>query len=122
LRGAMQALAGAVVGALLFRFEHRTLGSIVLGVAGVILLAALASPGGLYAAIERGFAALGQFVGRALTWILMPAVFYGFFFPFGMLFRRGRRDSMKRFYEPDAPSYWSDREVGRAGSSASRQY
>ena len=54
-------------------------------------------------------------VGRFLTWILLSWIFYGFFLPFGALFRRGRRDSMKRFYEPEALSYWSSCEPREAG-------
>ncbi len=123
LRGTLQALAGAGVGALIFALLSRIAGTVVMSIAAVILLSALLSPAGLYAGIERLFAALGRRVGTSLTWIVLPLLFYLVFLPFGMIFRSGRRDPMKRFYEADAESYWSPRQVGRSGSaSRTRQY
>ncbi len=123
LRGTLQALAGAAVGALIFALLSRIAGTVVMSIATLILLSALLSPTGLYAGIERLFAALGRRVGAGLTWIVLPLVFYLIFLPFGTLFRGGRRDPMKRFYEADAESYWSPRRVGRSGSAfRTRQY
>ena len=123
LRGTLQALAGAGIGALVFTLLSRIAGTVVMSIAAVILLSALLSPAGLYAGIERLFAALGRRGGTALTWIVLPLLFYLVFLPFGMIFRSGRRDPMKRFYEADAESYWSPRKVGRSGSaSRDRQY
>jgi hypothetical protein len=85
-------------------------------IAGVIGLCALVSPLGLYAAIERSFAALGRWTGRALTWLLLPIAFYAFFVPFRALFRRGRRDSMRRYFDAESPSYWSLRKAPTAVS------
>ena len=123
LQGALQGLAGATVGALIYLIWSTTLGSIVFGIASFILLAALLSPNGVYALIHRAFAALGVLIGRLLTWVLMAGIFYTLFLPFGLLFRRGRRDPMRRFYEPEAASYWTRRQPGRtASSSRERQY
>jgi len=123
LRGTLQALAGAAVGTLIFAFVSRIAGTVVMSIATLILLSALLSPTGLYAGIERLFAALGRRIGTGLTWVVLPLLFYLVFLPFGMLFRRGRRDPMKRFYETDAESYWSPRRVGRSGSAShTRQY
>ena len=118
LRGALQALAAAAVGTLVLLFLSRIVATVVFTIAGLIFVASLLSPTGLYAAIERGFQALGRLTGRAMTWILMPLMFYLFFLPFGLLFRRGRRDPMKRFYESEASTYWSSRDQGRTGSAA----
>ena len=123
LRGTLQALVGAGVGTLIFAFVSRIAGTVVMSIATLILLSALLSPTGLYAGIERLFAALGRRIGTGLTWVVLPLLFYLVFLPFGMLFRRGRRDPMKRFYETDAESYWSPRRVGRSGSAShTRQY
>ena len=123
LRGTLQALAGAGIGALVFALLSRIAGTVVMSIATLILLSALLSPSGLYAGIERLFAALGRRVGTGLTWIVLPLIFYLIFLPFGTLFRSGRRDPMKRFYETDAESYWSPRRVGRSGSAFhTRQY
>ena len=123
IRGTAQALVGATAGGLIFRFVSPTVGTIVLMISGVILASALLSPKGLFSAIERLFVSLGVGIGRVFTWILLPAIFYLVFLPFGVLFRRGRRDSMKRFYEPDADTYWSRRDgVKTASASRDRQY
>jgi len=123
LRGALQALAGLAVGSVIFAFVSRWAGSVVLTIGSAILLSALLSPDGLYVTIEKAFAALGQWVGRALTWLLLMVIFWLFFVPFGRLFRRGRRDSMTRFYEPEATTYWTGRQRGRSASlSRERQY
>ena len=54
---------------------------------------------------------LGRALGGAVSWTLLAVIFYTVFLPFGLLFRRGRKDSMKRYYEPTADSYWSQREA-----------
>ena len=114
---------GAGIGALVFALLSRIAGTVVMSIAALILLSALLSPTGLYAGIERLFAALGRRVGTGLTWIVLPLIFYLIFLPFGTVFRSGRRDPMKRFYEADAESYWSPRRAGRSGSAfRTRQY
>jgi hypothetical protein len=95
----------------------------VVGVAGLVVVAAVCSPLGAYATIERGFVALGRRVGMGLTWVLLPAVFYLVFLPFGAAFRRGRRDPMHRVFDRDAATYWNDRSTGpTASESRGRQY
>ena len=122
-RGLLQGMVGAAVGAGLHALGYPRIGVVALSLGTGIALAALASPTALYAAIEQLFGATGRLVGRALSWIILPMVFYGFFVPFHWLFRTGRRDAMKRFFETEATSYWSARERARAGSdSRERQY
>lgn len=111
IRGGLQALAGAAIGAAILVFLSRTAGTIVLSIASLVALCALLSPLGAFAAIERGVAALGRGVGRVLTWLTLPAIFYAFFVPFAALLRRGRRDAMKRYFDPGAASYWTLREA-----------
>ena len=53
-----------------------------------------------------------------MTWLLIPVIFYGVIAPFGVVFRRGRRDSMRRFFEPEATSDWSLREPGKTASKS----
>ncbi len=123
LRGVLQASIGASVGAGVFWFVSQTFGTVIFVIAATIAFAALVSPSGLYALIERAFAALGRGIARLLTWVLLPGIFYLFFVPFGLLFRRGQRDSMKRFFDPSADSYWSDRSAGVvASASRARQF
>lgn len=126
LRGLTQSgVAFAVAGGFLW-LGHRTPAVIVATIATGIALAALASPQGAFAAIERGVAALGRGIGRVLTWILLPAIFFAFFVPFGALFRRGRRgrrDALQRRFDRDAPSYWKPADPRRQTPEAhARQY
>jgi hypothetical protein len=122
-QGALRSLVGAAIGTALFLLWSRIVGSLVLGLAAALLLAALISPGGLYAGLDRLFAATGRVVGRALTWLLMVPLFYLFFLPFGLLFRRARRDRLARFIDADADTYWEAHAGPRAGSAhRDRQY
>ncbi len=121
LRGALQASAGLAVAAGFAWWGFRTPAAVVGSIACIIGLAALVSPFGVFAAIERSFAALGGWVGTALTWIVLPAIFYLFFTPFSLLFRRGRRDSMKRRFDAGAMSYWTSREH-RSATTASASH
>lgn len=113
-RGAIQAAIGAAVAVGLYAGLGWTIASVVVAsIAGLLGITALVSPTRLYAAIERGTSAFAGWVGKGLTWIVMPPVFFLIFLPFGLLFRRGRRDAMKRFYDADAPSYWVVRDPER---------
>jgi hypothetical protein len=121
----LQAFAGAGVGAALHEFVSQRAGVIVLTISGVIGLCALFSPLGLFAAMERLFAALGRWTSSVLSWVVLPFAFYGFFVPFRVLFRRGRRDSMKRYFDEQSSTYWSLREtpaVAKSPESRKRQY
>jgi hypothetical protein len=108
-RGAVRAVVAGIVGALVLVFLWRTPGLVILGIAGVLLLAALLSPSGVYATIERGIDALARRTGIALGWVLLVPVFYLFFLPFGLVMRRGRRDRMQRRFEAEASTYWEPR-------------
>jgi hypothetical protein len=62
--------------------------------------------------------AIGRRIGRALTWLLLVPLFYLFFLPFGLLFRRGRRDRLKRYFDREATTYWETLEGPTAASSS----
>jgi hypothetical protein len=123
LRGSIQALAGIAIGAALFAFVSKPAGTLVVAIASLVGIAALASPRHLFARIERAFAALGDLLGRAVAALLLPVIFFGVFLPFGLLFRRGHRDSMRRFFDADSETYWSAHtRGGRASRAPGRQY
>ena len=123
LRGALRAAVVAAAGLALLLLGFPTPARLVFGVAALVLLAALLSPTGLYFGLERLFAALGRATGRVLTWVLMTPLFYLFFLPFGLLFRRGRRDRLRRFVDPSATTYWEPHDGPTAASgSQERQY
>lgn len=120
--GVLQALATATLGSLLFVFWSQIAGSVALCVGAVILISALTSPTGLYVGVQRLFAAFGYQTKRALTWLLLVPLFYLFFVPFGALMRRGRRDRMKRYLEPDAETYWEPHPTVDSMQRHQRQY
>jgi hypothetical protein len=123
LRGLLQALATGAAGTALYFFWSELVGYFVLGLAVALGLSALISPTGLFAGFQNLFAALGRWTGRVLTLVLMAVIFVLFFLPFGKLFRRGRRDRMRRWLEPEARSYWEPHSGPTASSSSrERQY
>ena len=116
MRGVIRGAALAGVGTLVLLCWSRALGSVALGVSLLVLASAVVSPTGLYAALERALAALTRATGLGLTWVFMSVIFFAVVTPFGFLFRRGKRDPMRRFYEPGATTYWSERTLGRSAS------
>jgi hypothetical protein len=122
-RGLIQGAVGAAVGGGFWMLGWHGVAVAACVIAGVVAAAALLSPGGLYAAIQRLIEATAHAVGVGLSWLLLVPFFYLFFAPFGALFRRGRRDRLCRRYESDAATYWEPHEGQRASSSRlDRQY
>jgi len=117
MRGLIRGAVAAAVGALLFVFWSRIVGGIALGFSALVLTSALVSPTGLYAALERALESSTRALGLGLTWVFMSVIFYLVVTPFGFLFRRGSRDPMRRFYEPAATTYWSERTLGRSATT-----
>jgi hypothetical protein len=106
IAGTIQGFIGAGVAVAIYLLWSHTIGTIVFSISAATLLSALVSPLGLYRIIDGVFRSLGTYTGRMLTWLTLVPMFYLFFLPFGLLFRRGRRDRMKRFFEPNEASYW----------------
>ena len=120
-RGRVQAAIAAVAAGLIYGLWSHAAAALVISLAGIFLVASQISPLRAYAAIERGFAALGHWTGEAITLVTMTLLFFSVFLPFGLLFRRGARDPMKRFYESERDSYWERREGARTGSDSHRR-
>jgi hypothetical protein len=118
VRGSLQAAIVAAIALLLLLLGLRTIALVMLGAATIVLLAALTSPRGIYAVLDGMAQAIGRRIGRALTWLLLVPLFYLFFLPFGLLFRRGRRDRLKRSFDSEAPTYWEALEGPTAASSS----
>ena len=107
IKGCVQGVAGGVVSAVFWHFELTIMAYIAAGVGSLFLTTALLSPTGVFAMLDRGSIRLGTVLGNSMRWIVMPLIYFAFFLPFRILFRRGRRDALKRFYEPDDQSYWT---------------
>ncbi len=123
LRGVLQAAIASAIAGMVFYLGSRTFAMVILGIASLVLLTALTSPAGAFAALDRAFAALGRRLSRLVTWLALVPVFYLFFLPFGQLFRRGRRDQLQRYFESDAATYWEPVDGTRGPSDLpERQY
>ena len=122
-RAVVQALiALAIAGALLW-FDHVFLAGLTVAVSSVGLVAALISPLGAYATVERGLQMFARGVATVVGWLVLVPLFYLFFLPFALLFRRGASDPMRRFYQRSATSYWTDREpVSERQAARRRQF
>jgi hypothetical protein len=121
LRGAFKALIPAAIGSVIYVCVSALGGSVVLSMATLIFVAAVLSPTGLYAVIERGLNAATTSVGRLMSWIVLPALFYAVFVPFGKARRGGARDRLQRSCDATRTSYWSDRTGERAASANRRK-
>jgi hypothetical protein len=114
-----QALVGAAVAALLFATGHRLGAGVVLSVAVVLGAVGAASPGAR-AALERAWAALGRWLGRAVSWGLLAPLFL-LVFPLIRGWMRLLGKDPLRLRERHAASYWLEadddgRKVAHAGA------
>jgi hypothetical protein len=97
-----------VIGGVLYGyFGLTTLPYMMFAAASVLLFSSLLSPAGVYRALESGLGAIASRMGRAIMWVSLASIFYFFFTPFGLLFRRGRRDRLARRFDPTAETYWN---------------
>ena len=119
-RGCFQALGAGFFSGVFFYVGWNLPGMIAGGISAFTLFAALFSPTGLFAGIERIINWTAQKVGIAASWILLVPLFYLFFLPFGKLFRRGAKDRLKRSFDTEADSYWNVRD--EAGHDHERQF
>ncbi|MEM9070382.1 MAG: hypothetical protein AAGE52_17895 [Myxococcota bacterium] len=109
-RALRQALVAAVAGAVLFfALEHHTLAIVAWSIGGVTLLAGTLSPLGVFALMEKGIGLLARLIGGVMSWLLLAPLYLLVLTPFGLLARRGSRDSLHRQLDEDATSYWTTR-------------
>jgi hypothetical protein len=110
-KGVLQGAIGLAVAGVFFALGFQIMTIIVASIASITLLTALVSPLGAYAAIEGALAKFALWVGGIVAWIVLMPVFIGFFVPFGLIFRRGPKDPMKRIFVPEAATYWRERQA-----------
>ena len=123
LQGTIRALVGGGIGLIVYVFGYPVLGSLILFVAGVTLAAASLSPTSIYPMIQELVVALQLLVRKLLTFLSLVFLFYAFFVPFGLLFRRGKKDPMERWTHRPLDSYWKKgRTLPCSLSSYKRQF
>ncbi len=121
-KGMIQGAIGLCIAAAFYAFDHTTLALVAGSIACVMALLALVSPTGAFAAVERGLLRFGRAVGVVVTWLVMLPIFGLFFVPFGLLFRRGAKDPMRRGYDTALPSYWKRRDDPLGGDRHRSQF
>jgi Saxitoxin biosynthesis operon protein SxtJ len=93
-----------------------------LPVAAVFLIAALAAPK-ILTPLNRVWTALGSLLHAVVNPIVLGALFYLVFTPFGWILRRMGKDFLRLRPAPDAASYWIARNPpGPTPASMSRQF
>ncbi len=120
---AVRALVGVAVAAAL-AFWKPVLGGVVGGIALLVLAAGLVAPVAVYARLATALDRFARAVGTAVTWLLMPLLFYGLFLPVGLLLRATGKLAITRGPDPARATYWEAPRAGHdwtAGAAAHRK-
>jgi hypothetical protein len=122
--GAIQAAVGYGVAAVFSFWAHRsTMAAVVASLATLNLLAALLSPLGFYARITAAVGMLGRVIGQAVTWLLMPILYFTLFSLFGITLRLAGKLRLSRRPDRALPTYWRDLTAQpRTAESYERQF
>lgn len=121
----MRSAVGLAIAALLALWKP-LFAAVVAAIALVLLAVALAAPAA-YGRIAAGLERFGHWVGRAMTWLLMPLLFYGLFLPVGLALRAAGKLRITRGADPARATYWEAPEPGqgwggRGAESYRRQF
>ena len=106
-QASIQGVIGLVAALALGSWWRPLAGYLVAGVTATLTLLAFLAPAA-HARVEQGLKAFGRLVGTALTWILMPVLFYLVFLPTGLLLRARGRLRLTRRPDPALPTYWTE--------------
>lgn len=108
---AVQCVVGLALGLLIYFLLSRIFGVIVCSIALLLAVLAFVAPIAVYEPIKRGIAWLSIMVGLAISFVVLLLLYYLFFVPFGLLFRKGGRNKLGLAFVKEQPSYWVDRTV-----------
>ncbi len=107
--GLTRSAIGLVAAAVLYALSLHVVAAIAGTIALVTGALALASPQHGYKALHGWMDRFAVGVGTVVTWLVMVPIFALVFMPFGMLFRRGERDPLKRAWDRGLSTYWETR-------------
>lgn len=110
-QGAVRSLVGLLVAALLALWKP-LFAVVVAAIALAFGVVALAAPG-TYARIAAGLERFGYWLGSALTWILMPLIFFLLFLPVGLWLRMRGRLRITRGPDASLDTYWERPQPGQ---------
>jgi hypothetical protein len=120
-QAAVRAAVGLAIAALLALWKP-LFAAVVAAIALALLAVALAAPGA-YGRIAAGLERFGHWVGRAVTWLLMPLLFYLLFLPVGLALRAAGKLRITRGPDPSRATYWDTPEPGqRWGGGGAASY
>lgn len=118
----LQAGIMAAIGAALYGWlEHRLMGQIVWGLAGVVLVSGFFIPP-VFNAIERFGQTLGRGVGALLTWGLLAPFYYLVFLPLHVLQKITGKDPLHRQFPSSEPTYWVPRKPVASAAQYRKQF
>lgn len=72
--------------------------------------------------IYVGLAVIAFPIGFVLSYLIMGTLFYGLITPVGLFFKLTGRDVMKRRFEPEAETYWTEARSGRPREHYFKQF
>jgi hypothetical protein len=90
------------------------------GLAGLFLVASLAVPR-LLAPLNRAWARFGRLLHRVVNPIVMALLYFGVVTPMGLLRRALIRDPLHLARDPEAESYWIERDPPGPAPEAMKQ-
>lgn len=116
----LQVLVMAAVGGVLYRWHPA--GSFAVWIlAGAVLVSGLFFPK-VFRALELAGKRLGQWVGTALTWLLLAPFFYLCFVPARLFLRLRGKDPLQRRFPGREASYWTLRKPVTEPAQYRRQF
>ncbi|HXU33520.1 MAG TPA: hypothetical protein VN851_23370 [Thermoanaerobaculia bacterium] len=116
VRGAIQGAVGLVVALLVAFVLHKTrFATVIASIAALVTLLALVSPLGAFKWLTGLVEKLGRVIGLAVTWILMPVIFFLFFLPVGLFLRARGKTGITRGADPKLSTYWISTEAHPSG-------
>lgn len=80
-----------------------------LGLSALTLAVTLARPHWL-APANRAWMRLAELLNRIVSPVVLGAIYFGVFTPTAWVMRRAGRDELKRRFEPQARTYWVERD------------
>lgn len=103
-------------------FGRPILGGVALVIGQALVLLALARADAWIARLDRLVGRTAEIVGRVLAWLLLAPLHLLVLTPYGLLFRRGRRDPLARGFDAGAKSYWRERGENERRGTLDRPY
>jgi hypothetical protein len=98
-----------LIGSFLAFYKGSPNGYYWIGAGVVLALCRLIGP--LFRLIYRGWISFSVILGYFISRILLTLIFFLIITPTGVIMRIVGKDPMERKIDPDAPSYWADRET-----------